>query len=549
MNSYTKNSDYNESANKERIVLAMRGADDGIWDWNLLTDEVYYSPQWKSMLGYKEHEVENTIDSWKKLVHVDDKENILKRVNDYIEEKVLDFEIEMRMHHKDGSLVNVLSRAFLVQSESDKKAIRLIGTHVDITQRKSAEEFIKNTNEILEMIAVGKKASDVYNAIALMYESRHPKMRCSLLEMENGVLLHGGAPSMPKEYCEAVNGLKIGPDVGSCGASTYTGHRVIVENIETDSKWKDIKQFALPHGMRCCWSEPIIDSKGKVLGAFGMYYNHPALPNEQESKDLFSAARLASIVMERDQSQKRILQDQKFIAEQSKLASMGEMIGNIAHQWRQPLSIISIIASSIQFNEKHHLTDTSDTSSDMQKIINQVDYLSQTIDDFRSFIKDSKSKEDISINTLINTMLNIVESSLQSNSITVVKDIEFDINIIGNKNEFIQALINIINNAKDSIIENISDKEDRYIFINTKKINNKVVLEIKDNALGINEKIINRIFEPYFTTKHQSIGTGIGLSMVYQIIVQRHNGTISAKNEEFEYNKKMFKGACFSISF
>ena len=112
---------------------------------------------------------------------------------------------------------------------------------------------------------------------------------CSLLELKGDKLRHGGAPSLPKEYCDAVNGLKIGPCVGSCGTSTYTGKRVLVENIETDPKWAEIKQVALPHGMRCCWSEPIKDSNGKVLGAFGMYYNHPALPNENELADLQSA--------------------------------------------------------------------------------------------------------------------------------------------------------------------------------------------------------------------------------------------------------------------
>lgn len=535
--------------NEERIALAMRGSNDGLWDWDLLTDEVYYSTRWKSMLGYEDHEIENTFASWEKLVHLDDKENVLNRVKDYLEEKVSDFEIEMRMHHKDGSEVIVLSRAFLLKRESDNKPIRLIGTHLDITERKKSEEFIKNTNEILEMIAVGKDAKEVYESIALMYESRHPKMRCSLLELEDGVLLHGGAPSMPKEYCEAVNGLKIGPNVGSCGTSTYTGHRVIVENIETDPKWKDIKQFALPHGMRCCWSEPIIDSKGKVLGAFGMYYDHPGVPNEIESKDLLSAAQLSSIVMERDQSQKRIYQDQKFIAEQSKLASMGEMIGNIAHQWRQPLSVISTVASGIQLNEKYQLNDNRDTSKDMQKIINQVDYLSQTIDDFRSFIKESKDKKSISINKVLSTTLNIMNASLRNNDINIIKDLENDINIMGYKNELIQALINIINNAKDSIVENINSKENRYIFISTKKVNDSLVLEIKDNGLGIDDSIINRVFEPYFTTKHQSIGTGIGLSMAYQIVVQRHKGNIIVSNEEFEYNGKMLKGACFSMYF
>ena len=291
---------------EERFSLAMRGANDGLWDWNLETDEVYYSPRWKSMLGYEESELDNELNTWANLVQPDDKDRVLEKVQDYLDGQADSFEVEMRMHHKDGHDVYVLSRAFLVIRESDGKPARLVGTHVDITERKLAEIFDNKNAEIFEMIAIGRSASDIYDAIALLYEARHPGMRCSMLELENNKLLHGGAPSLPKAYCDAVNGLENGPSVGSCGTSTYTGQRVLVENIETDPKWEKIKQYALPHGMRCCWSEPIKGSSGKVLGAFGMYYNHPALPNEAELHDLISAARLAGIVMERDQAQKRI---------------------------------------------------------------------------------------------------------------------------------------------------------------------------------------------------------------------------------------------------
>ena len=291
---------------EERFSLAMRGANDGLWDWNLETDEVYYSPRWKSMLGYEEHELAGDLSTWKSLVHPDDKDRVLTMVQDYLVGKANSFDVEMRMQHKAGHEVFVLSRAFLVHRDSDGKAVRLVGTHVDITVRKKAEVFDDKNAEILEMIATGKPASAIYAEIALMYEGRNPGMRCSMLELQDGRLMHGGAPSLPKEYCAAVHGLKNGPNVGSCGTSTYTGKRVLVENIETDPKWAKIKHAALPHGMRCCWSEPIKNSSGKVLGAFGMYYNHPALPNEEESNDLKSAARLAGIVMERDQAQKRI---------------------------------------------------------------------------------------------------------------------------------------------------------------------------------------------------------------------------------------------------
>ncbi|HNJ92908.1 MAG TPA: PAS domain-containing protein, partial [Nitrosomonas sp.] len=257
---------------EERFSLAMRGANDGLWDWNLETDEIYYSPRWKSMLGYEAHQFANNLDTWASLVHPDDKAIALAKTQDYLAGRTTSLEIEMRMRHKAGHDVFVLSRGFLVRRDSDGKPIRLVGTHVDITERKKSEAFNNQHAEILEMIAVGRPASEIYDAIALMYESRHPGLRCSMLELSGNILLHGGAPSLPKAYCEAVHGLRNGPNVGSCGTSTFTGKRVLVENIETDPKWADIKHFALPHGMRCCWSEPIKNSSGKVLGAFGMYY-------------------------------------------------------------------------------------------------------------------------------------------------------------------------------------------------------------------------------------------------------------------------------------
>ncbi len=313
---------------EERFSLAMRGANDGLWDWNLETNEVYYSPRWKSMLGYENDELRDDLNTWQSLVHPDDKDIVLKIVQDYLTAKAASFEVEIRMQHKAGHEVFVLSRAFLVHRDSDGKAVRLVGTHVDITARKKAEAFDDKQAEIMEMIATGKPASEIYPEIALMYEGRHPGLRCSMLELEDGRLMHGGAPSLPKEYCDAVHGLKNGPDVGSCGTSTYTGKRVLVENIETDPKWSKIKQVALPHGMRCCWSEPIKDSSGMVLGAFGMYYDFPALPNEEESNDLKSAARLAGIVMERDHAQKRI-RELAYIDELTGLASRAHFYENL----------------------------------------------------------------------------------------------------------------------------------------------------------------------------------------------------------------------------
>ena len=236
----------------------------------------------------------------------------------------------------------------------------------------------------------------------------------------------------------------------------------------------------------------------------------------------------------------------KVLEEQSKLASMGEMIGNIAHQWRQPLSMITSNISGLQLRSAIGEVTNDDINKCATDILKQSSYLSSTIENFRNFIKEEKSNDLISLKLVIENVLALVKASLKNNYIKLILDLEDDIEIFGNKNELTEALINIISNSKD-VLKN-KNEEDRLLFITTKKIDeNKINLLIYDTADGIPENIIEKIFIPYFTTKHQSQGTGLGLSIVDKIIRERHNGTITVYNKEFEYNSKSYKGACFSI--
>lgn len=237
----------------------------------------------------------------------------------------------------------------------------------------------------------------------------------------------------------------------------------------------------------------------------------------------------------------------KTIERQSKLASMGEMIGNIAHQWRQPLSIISVIASGTKMRQDFGEVSGYDLKPEMDEIVNQVNYLSKTIDDFRNFIRDnSHSTVKCHLGDIIGKTLSLLNSSFKNHGINVKLDIVEDVEVECYENELIQAFINIINNAKDAIKEHV-EEDDRVIIIKLVKDKEKAKISILDNGGGIPDEIISRIYEPYFTTKHQSVGTGLGLPMAYQIIVQRHGGDIKVRNKTFEYNGKLFTGAKFTI--
>jgi signal transduction histidine kinase len=180
-------------------------------------------------------------------------------------------------------------------------------------------------------------------------------------------------------------------------------------------------------------------------------------------------------------------------------------------------------------------------------IINDnTQYLSKTIDDFRNFIKEDRTKKLFYLMDNINSFLHLVEGQLKSNNITLVLDLDEKIQVNGCENELIQCWMNIVNNSKDAFLE--KEGSERFIFIKIYETNEQVKISIKDNAGGIEDKIIKKIFEPYFTTKHQSQGTGLGLHMTYNLIVDGMKGSLKVKNTTYEYINKSYTGAEFIIS-
>ncbi len=234
------------------------------------------------------------------------------------------------------------------------------------------------------------------------------------------------------------------------------------------------------------------------------------------------------------------------VSQQSKLASMGEMIGNIAHQWRQPLSIISTGATGMLMQKELSALNDESFEQTCNMINENAQYLSKTIDDFRNFIKGDRVKEKFTIERSINRLLSLLDGSIKHHNLTVIVDIDKTIEIDSYENELTQCLMNIFNNAKDALKEN-NKENDRLIFIRVKRKDNFAIIKIRDNGGGIPEEILPKIFEPYFTTKHKSQGTGLGLHMTYNLIVSGLQGTIEAKNVKFKYQNTMYKGAEFKI--
>ncbi|WP_428026753.1 ATP-binding protein [Arcobacter sp.] len=235
------------------------------------------------------------------------------------------------------------------------------------------------------------------------------------------------------------------------------------------------------------------------------------------------------------------------IKHQSRMAIIGEMLNNIAHQWRQPLNAITVQMSGLKLRKELDILEENEIENTSDSVMKYANYLSNTIDDFRDYIKDYNTKKEyFNIETSLTKAIDITSASLKNNYITVnIKHYKDELLVNGVINELTQVFINILNNSKD--ILNEKNIEERIIEVSFYKENDKITITLQDNAGGVNENILDKIFDPYFTTKHKSQGTGIGLYMSAKIIHEHFSGEILVKNEDIEFKNKTYKGAKFFI--
>jgi PAS domain S-box-containing protein len=215
---------------------------------------------------------------------------------------------------------------------------------------------------------------------------------------------------------------------------------------------------------------------------------------------------------------------------QSRHAAMGEMISMIAHQWRQPISVISMDANNILVDIELDMLDKNDLKAMSEDIIFQTQELSKTIDDFREFFKPNKNPEQILLKEILDDALGVIATSLQNHNIDIVLEIDESIEIKTFSRELMQVMINIIKNAKEVLVE--KEQTDKYIKIKFYKSDKYINLDFIDNGGGIKNDVIGKIFDPYFTTKGDKNGTGLGLYISKTIVEKHLHGKIKVTNQD-----------------
>jgi len=456
---------------------------------------------------------------------------------DYVDKFSQDYYIDIETKYKE-LLLDIKyrdKRLNHVLKVSDRQSLYLLKTNEELDEYKEKleQKVEEKTSEITQLLSTfdkhviasktDTKGVITYASVAFCDISGYKEDE--LLGQPHNIVRHQDMPASAFE--DLWSTLKLGQQ--------WQGE---VKNLKKDGGYYWVKAIVTPE----------YDIQNKLIGYSSIRQN---ITDKKKVEELSQT--LEKKVEERTKELKKLndtledkikeeasknIQKELQLFEQSKMANLGAMIGNIAHQWRQPLSAISTISSAIKIKEEHNILKENELSKSMDSIVEKTQYLSETITTFRNFLKEKKEFREVILQDRIKVAIKIVNTILEDKNIKLYTNIQ-EKNPIKIKmviGELTEVIINILNNAKDVLIENEID--DPWIKLNLEIQKSLAIITIEDNAGGIPNHILSKIFDPYFTTKEDKQGTGLGLHMSHDIIHKSLKGNIYAKNTQ--YGAKFF---------
>lgn len=474
------NEKLNESNNK--LSIATKSGHIGVWKWDLNQNSLEWDEQMYSIYEIEPNSSMNNYTLWSKSIVKEDLENTEKHLENSFKNRV-NFNAIFRINTKSG--IKYIQAYGHTKCDKRGTPLYMIGVNQDITISKRQEQTIfKQAQSFSEHV---------------IYSRTNAK---------------GIITDVSEAFCK-ISGYKRSELIGQ--AHNIVRHPDMLSETFEDL-WKKIKKNKT-------WKGEIKNRKKD-----GSYY---WVLSEISSEYDVNGKFIAYLSVRTDITYKKDLEQQQVqLFEQAKLASLGEMIGNIAHQWRQPLSVITTAASSLKLLSEMNRLKVEELENDLTVINDSAQYLSTTIDTFRNFITEEKRFQEVVLQERIDSSLDILKTTLQNNHIKLINNINtyapIKVNLV--VGELSQVLMNVINNSKDAFLEKKVDYAT--IIIDLIEKENSVIITIEDNAGGIPEDVLPHVFEPYFTTKHKKQGTGLGLYMSHTIITKSMNGKIYVKNTD-----------------
>jgi C4-dicarboxylate-specific signal transduction histidine kinase len=341
----------------------------------------------------------------------------------------------------------------------------------------------------------------------------------------NNRLRHGAAPSLPMPYTDAIDGLAIGPSVGSCGTAAYRAEPVIVSDIATDPLWADFRDLALAHGLRACWSTPILSSERKVLGTFAIYTREPRSPTPQVHNLIEQITHLASIAIEREQAEERLSQAQADLARVSRVTTMGELTASLAHEVNQPIAAAVTNANACMRWLAGDIPDIEEARAAATRIVRDGTRAAEIISRIRLlFKKGTPQRELVDVNEVSRETIALLRSEATRTSISVRTELATNLpQIMGDRVQLQQVLMNLIMNSIDAMKDVDGTRE--LVIKSQRAEDEQVLVSVSDTGVGLPSQKEEEIFNAFFTTKPH--GTGMGLR-ISRSIVESHGGRLCA---------------------
>jgi signal transduction histidine kinase len=436
---------------------------------------------------------------------------------------------------------------------------------VDLGAIAFAKALSDGETELLQMVATGQPLRPVLDRLTALIEAQFDGMYCRVMLLDvDGVRIHPGAgPRMPAEYLQLLDGLSIGPGVGSCGTAMYEDRTVIVEDIETDPLWAPYKELVAPHGFKACWSEPIHAAGQGVIGSFAMYYREQRRPGPDELTALRVASNLAGIAIDqarRDEERRRaaewleeqvqartaeLLQAQEELVSSRKLAALGQLLAGIAHELNTPLSnaLLSadvmrehgrVLADKLAHRLPLHRQELSDWTTQAthaaQLVEHNVSRAIQLISRFRQLTEDNGRAvhAEFGVREVAEQAWAGVQSRLGVRHVQFICDLPEHLTMDGYRDVLRQVLEQLLENA----CVHAFGRSAGQVRIGTAPAPARhLMLEVRDNGSGMSRPDLERAFEPFFTTRFGQGGSGLGLFVVHSLVENLLGGAIRLESQ------------------
>ncbi|MEC5388156.1 GAF domain-containing sensor histidine kinase [Uliginosibacterium sp. H3] len=445
-------------------------------------------------------------------------------------------------------------------------------------------------NAVLEAVAVGRDLSDALSLLCHGVESLAGDVMCSVLLLEDGLMHHGAAPSLPAVFVAAIDGSPIGPNAGSCGTAAFTGLPVEVHDIEHDPLWEDYKSLALPHGLLACWSSPILAHDGQILGTFALYFREVRGPDALHRDAVRIATPLAAIAIERSRMdsaeharvaalaasnerieqlnytlEQRVLERTRDLStrneelarafeelqrthgqllEARKLVSLSRLVVGVAHELNTPIGNARVMATSLleRCNAFRRLADgplrrsemmsfTDDLSEGCRILADSLEMAADRVGRFKSVAVDHSSslRRSFVLRELVEDIAALFEPAMGRYGCVLRLEVPSDILLDSYPEPLGQVLSNVFDNAVEhGLPTRQQGGEPSCVLVSvTRPTEAHVQLSISDNGGGIAEDVADRIFEPFFTTRLSEGCSGLGLYVARKVVNELLGGTIA----------------------